>query len=593
MQFFLDSTVRNEGLGDPVCACCSRAPAQDDVGEAEADATSPRLFRCSDCGMFLQCEACVLARHDLQPLHSLKEWTGEFWDDVTLTSLGLVYQVGHGGLPCPRPEPAERTMVVVHTNGIHIVDFHYCGCDLSDRANHLAQLMGTAWYPATTIEPATCATFEALELFRLLNVVGNLNVHDFVGSLERRTDATKIRPVPDRYKAFGRMSRQFAFVKRCERAGRAHDSLGVMRTPPGGCAVLCWACPQDGMNMPEGWRDVAPEFRFLYMLILAIDANFRLKNRIRKNELEDPSFGSGWGHFVNYKPYTKHLKNYIAEKDISTCIAFAALLQKDTRMTTGLRCSGVGGVVCARHELVRPQGMGDLQKGERQVYSNMDYIILSSLMGLTLLWLTISYDIACQWKINLASRMEKMPEALRLPETVEIQFGLPVWHASAHERTCQANNSLNYLEGVGRTDGEGIERTWSGLNPAAWATKEMGQGARHDALEDRIDHHNWEKNIKQGNTLARKLVVAMAERDLQVAAFTEVDSTLRSELRRDWLARVIAYNADRSSPNPYETAVTKGPSEVTVRLQLKKEEAKEAKEGAEGVHRKGATAFLV
>lgn len=52
---------------------------------------------------------------------------------------------------------------------------------------------------------------------------------------------------------------------------------------------------------------------------------------------------------------------------VSTCIAFAALMQKDTRLTTGLRCSGVGGVVCARHELVRPQGMGDLQKGERRV----------------------------------------------------------------------------------------------------------------------------------------------------------------------------------------------------------------------------------
>jgi hypothetical protein len=49
----------------------------------------------------------------------------------------------------------------------------------------------------------------------------------------------------------------------------------------------------------------------------------------------------------------------------STCIAFAALLQKDTRLTTGLRVSGVGGVVCARHECMRPNGLGDLQKGER------------------------------------------------------------------------------------------------------------------------------------------------------------------------------------------------------------------------------------
>ncbi|KAJ7804191.1 hypothetical protein B0H13DRAFT_1523584, partial [Mycena leptocephala] len=82
-----------------------------------------------------------------------------------------------------------------------------------------------------------------------------------------------------------------------------------------------------------------------------VDANFRLKNRIRKNEHDDPSFGSGWGYLVEDGPYRKHLARYVAEKDVSTCIAFAALLQKDTRTTTGLRCSGVGGVVCARHEL--------------------------------------------------------------------------------------------------------------------------------------------------------------------------------------------------------------------------------------------------
>jgi Kyakuja-Dileera-Zisupton transposase len=50
---------------------------------------------------------------------------------------------------------------------------------------------------------------------------------------------------------------------------------------------------------------------------------------------------------------------------ISTCIAFAALTQKDTRNTAGLRVSGVGGCVCARHECMRPNGLGDLQKGER------------------------------------------------------------------------------------------------------------------------------------------------------------------------------------------------------------------------------------
>ncbi|KAJ7701888.1 hypothetical protein B0H17DRAFT_1128104 [Mycena rosella] len=340
-QMFLDKTVRCDGLGDSLgavaCRCCP------EVAEGNVPPVPEQLFKCNDCGDFLQCKACVISWHTVQPLHVLKKWTGEFWDDITIDELDVVYQVGHG---------------------------------------------------ASTIDPATCATFEALELYRLLNVMGNINVHDFVRMLERRTNPTKVKPIPDRYKAFGRMTRQYAFLKQAKRAGRAHDILGLDATPPGG---------------------------FLYMLLLAVDANFRLKNIIRKNEVYNPSFGSGWGHLVEEKPYKKHLKNYVAEKDVSTCIVFAALLQKDTQMTTGLRCSGVGGVVCVRHELVRSQGMGDLQKGE------------------------------------------------------------------------------------------------------------------------------W-------GTLARKLVVAIEERDIQIAAFTTVNGSLRTALCTEWMEKINTWKADKTKPNPYQPA---------------------------------------
>jgi len=40
-------------------------------------------------------------------------------------------------------------------------------------------------------------------------------------------------------------------------------------------------------------------------------------------------------------------------------------MEKDTKLTAGLKTSGVAGCACARHELIWPQGIGDLQKGER------------------------------------------------------------------------------------------------------------------------------------------------------------------------------------------------------------------------------------
>nr|GAT55010.1 predicted protein [Mycena chlorophos] len=148
-------------------------------------------------------------RHERQPLHVIEEWDGEFWTkaalhrlalkDASRYSLGSVYQLGHEGHPCVLPASLEpKRMVVVDVKGIFVLDVRFCGCARSHRHKDkaVAQLMEQGWYPATTLDPQTCATFEALELFRSLNVVGNVNAHDFVGSLERLTDPTQIGDTP-------------------------------------------------------------------------------------------------------------------------------------------------------------------------------------------------------------------------------------------------------------------------------------------------------------------------------------------------------------------------------------------------------------
>ena len=37
----------------------------------------------------------------------------------------------------------------------------------------------------------------------------------------------------------------------------------------------------------------------------------------------------------------------------------------DSKFSTGLQSTGMGMCICARHEIVRAGGVGDLQKGER------------------------------------------------------------------------------------------------------------------------------------------------------------------------------------------------------------------------------------
>ncbi|KAJ7721100.1 hypothetical protein B0H14DRAFT_2642530 [Mycena olivaceomarginata] len=279
------------------------------------------------------------------------------------------------------------------------------------------------------------------------------------------------------------------------------------------------------------------DVRFLYMLILAVDANFRLKNRIRTNEIDDPSLGPGWGYWVELTKYKRHLKKYINEKEISTCIAFAALLQKDTRLTTGLRISGVGGCVCARHEYMRPNGLGDLQKGE-------------SLGGRET---TISYDIACQWRLHVAECMPNLPQELCLPlDKIKVQY-----------------TSTSVARG-GRT-------TRTVKMRIALASRFAG---------GEMNNHNHLKNVGQGDALRCRLLIAIAERNKQITAFQLVNSTVEKEVKIEWRRLIKNWHAD-----PYFSEYC--PTETQVRLEVRKDEDTLTAGGKAPLHGRSATAFLV
>ncbi|KAJ7588021.1 hypothetical protein C8J56DRAFT_889867 [Mycena floridula] len=377
-----------------------------------------------------------------------------------------------------------------------------------------------------------------------------------------------------------------------KRAGRGHEAGGIAATKAGETAVLCWACPQVGINLPSDWKDASPADRFLYMLFIAMDANFRLKNRLRANTCLDPPLGSGLAYQVEEKAYREHLENYVTEEDISTCIAFAALAQKNTRLSTGLRSSGVGGCVCTCHELVRPLGIGDLQKGEQ--YSNMDYIFLMAIMMCRLALVFLTYDIYCQYRVNLESRNRSMPEQIRHDfAATEIKGGLPIWHGDVHVLSCRTEHQIQYQEGAAKGDGEAPERVWSVLNPISYATKEMGPSTRADAIDDRIDYHNHTKNVWLGTMLQNKLRVAIVECTNQVAAFREMCKSVREEVKVKWEKQYDAWVDDRANnPTPFAPAVSDTVSEAQVRLELKKEEAAAAAESRVPVQITSAIDFM-
>lgn len=127
-------------------------------------------------------------------------------------------------------------------------------------------------------------------------------------------------------------------------------------------------------------------------------------------------------------------------------------------------------------------------------YYSVDYIVLSTLIGMTTL-LLISYDIACQYSKNFAKRGSDFPPCMRLqPETAEnLRWAIPKKHWPNHGRKDHSQYSFNFIRWVGRTYGEGIEASWAHMNAVSMSTKEMAPSARQEVLDDHWSAWNWHK----------------------------------------------------------------------------------------------------
>ncbi|KAJ7898799.1 hypothetical protein B0H13DRAFT_1884163 [Mycena leptocephala] len=326
---YLDEMLRLEGRGPPdahgTCLSC---------GMGEPTFCCAQQL-CHGEGMF--CAACIVQQHACLPMHWIEEWNGEYFDRTSLYVLGLVVQLGHPpGFSCATSTPGHKDFVMIDLSGVHTVRVHFCECD--SRILHRQQLMRVRWWPATAKNPKTCVTFAVLRQFQLLNCSGKVSAHDFVGSLELLTNNDGLTPPP------------FRTTLMMKRAGRGHAESGVAGTSQGELALRCRACPQDGRNLPDGWD--------------------KIKWEEMPEDLRDPIIGDGLGYFVNHAKYTEFLRAHVSEEEISSCSGFQAMFLANKKRVKGLRTTGVGGVTCARHNMWRPNGIGDLQLGNELLEPN-------------------------------------------------------------------------------------------------------------------------------------------------------------------------------------------------------------------------------
>jgi hypothetical protein len=109
------------------------------------------------------------------------------------------------------------------------------------------------------------------------------------------------------------------------------------------------------------------------------------------------------------------------------------------------------------------------------------------------------YDVACQYTVNIASRFEKyLPERGLGPVIQRLTPLVPKLHLDGHKDDCKYRFSLNYEPGSGRTDGEGIERSWPEIKQAGAHTSECNNGHRKEILTDYNNDYNFRKNQGMG-----------------------------------------------------------------------------------------------
>lgn len=591
---YIEEMLRLEGFGDAeerrVCQSCN----------ASLTAEGAVTYRCRDCiPNAMWCRTCVVVAHHDSYLHRLERWNGKFFERVSLMDLGLRVQLGHDhGVSCPRPRAAfDDEFTIIDNNGIHTIALDYCGCNQG--ISPVRQLLRARLLPSTTIDPRSACTFRVLETYQMLSFTAKISAYEFLLAIFRRTDNTwNVTPdgradqsgelkIKERHKEFMRMVHEWRFLRGLKRTGRGHDEGGVAATKEGDCALLCPACPQMGINMPASWKAIPRAKRWLYALFLAMDANFRLRRKDVSSNERDPGLNRGYGYIVHEPDYKAFLKEFggaiIDEKD--TCNTHDAIKSANIRGGKGVAASGLGAVQCSRHDMRRPVGAGDLQKGER--YCNMDYVMLKTLGFQASIpeIIILSYDIACQWYRYLMERCQKYKQNVFVGKHgKDVVFLVPKFHLPAHVVACQLNFSFNLTPGVGRTDGEAPERGWSISNQLASSTREMGPGNRRDTLDDNFGDLNWTKTVGMAHTLARRAGVAIVKREEQVEAFKDFAAALPVSSCKKWTRLVQAWEDDQEKTNPYDSEHTVLTT-AAVRNRLAKEDTEALKSGIiEEVH---------
>ncbi|KAJ7936326.1 hypothetical protein B0H13DRAFT_1853393 [Mycena leptocephala] len=467
--------------------------------------------KCDDCtGYGISCEECFVKAHLQNPFHWAEIWdcAQEFFVQHDLLKLGHVIQLGHNGGPCPSPV-AERLFTVVDDNGIHSTRLRFCGCHELP-PNKIKQLMRSRLFPATTREPETAFTINMLKRFQLHNLESKKAAYDHMGAIRRLTDNSFTANVPvsvqnllvgqhrnntqNPYSAFLRVVRVFNFLTLQKRTGQLNgiDTILAHR-PNGNLIVWCPACPEPAFNSDPNCPKTPHHLRHLNQSQRTLDGNFQCNQFNKNTDPDDVSLCAGKGYFPLDSKYKEYLALIPISKEKSTCNYLKAVNKQDKRKFKNM---AITGTICMELEKHQPD-----ESFKINLRSEIDPVKLR--LEVEDIDQVTTYDIACEYFINLEKRFQKSFPDL-VPMVKRMRWGVPALHVQGHQDSCTYLFGTAYMECVGHFHGETAEQYWPEANQLGPHVRQMNNGHRQDTM---INHHgDW--NHKKTMDIAEDLAEA-------------------------------------------------------------------------------------
>ncbi|KAG8795061.1 hypothetical protein FRC12_018357 [Ceratobasidium sp. 428] len=471
-QLYLDSIIATKAhtVSSQRCDACSLATAD--------------LTSCCDCSHArVLCAVCLVNTHVALPGHRFRQKAGNHLEDVPSWQTGLVLYLGHSGRPCDLG--TEQMFTLGDTTGIHQVKVRFCRH--IGHASPAVQLLDARIYPCSETRPSSGFTFGCLRLFHLLAAEAKLSAEQFWNVLCYQTSAIAPDLVPDRYREFLRVTRQWQFLQSVKRAGKK-----TVKPDPSGdpdLALRCPACPIQNVN-------------FLASSVTK-DNCFQLYRKDKAYDSWDQCLTDGRMYFAQSAQYNEFLSNVNTDGTNATSRHSACNNHKaaDNNWVkfTGVAETGVGSAICARHSCFLPLATVNFNTPERFYYADFCFVsaITRSLSeGVTSVG--IHYDILCHYIVKMWERWARMKHPLRSltpQDFLEFIASVPKFHLAGHVDICFVLYCLNHIFGVGRLDAEGGEPCWANLNHAAASTCERGPGSRVDTLNYVMHQWNWSKTV--------------------------------------------------------------------------------------------------